>query len=115
MLVAEDGRFFMSIAAAAMEVLSPWMLFTALWVSLEAAGRTGSSLEAWSNTTTSCFIVTALSSLGDSLTLEEEMALDATLLKMGAPSLSRFGSKTEFGRSLSLSESSLLTMVMEMT
>ena len=103
-LAAEDGRFFMSIAAAATEVDSPGMLGVEVGVParllLAPGGRPGS--DAWVELTSgaSFFIVTPFSSLGDSLTLDGE-PLD----------VDGFGSKTALGRSSSLSDSSFASVI----
>lgn len=110
-LAAEDGRFFMSMAAAATELDRPGMLGVevggSLWppgrLLLPPGGRPGS--DAWLALTSgaSFFIVTPFSSLGDSLTLDGE-PLD----------VDGFGSKTVLGRSSSLSSLSSFASVIEM-
>ena len=98
-LAAEDGRFFISIAAAATELDKPGMLGVEVEV-WPPGVRPGSG--AWLALTSgaSFFIVTPFSSLGDNLTLDGE-PLD----------VDGFGSKTELGRSSSLSDSSFASVI----
>ena len=108
-LAAEDGRFFISIAAAATELDRPGMLGVEVGGSLlgppgrlllPPGGRPGS--DAWVALTSgaSFFIVTPFSSLGDSLTLAGE-PLD----------VDGFGSKAALGRSSSLSDPSFASVI----
>ena len=108
-LAAEDGRFFISIAAAATELDSPEMLGveeegSLLWppgrLLLPPGGLPGSDAWLAFTSSTSFFIVTPFSSLGDSLTLDGE-PLDVDGL----------GSSTGLGRSSSLSGSSFAIVI----
>ena len=108
-LAAEDGRFFISIAAAATELDSPGMLGveeggSLLWppgrLLLPPGGLPGSDAWLALTSSTSFFIVTPFSSLGDSLTLDGE-PLDVDGL----------GSSTGLGRSSSLSGSSFAIVI----